>query len=117
MRRLNKTIYNKLVLQAEEARETEGLTKLANHVFDSVGALHAEDLEVYSKKDLKSDIRKQLWKAAVAVISYYDPKSADIQILDEVIADISEEFLEKISSRLPDIDIIGKSEAKIPGEE
>ena len=113
--KLNKTIYGKMVLQAEEAREL-GLTKLANDVFDAVGVMPREETIVYNEIDLRSDIDVALWKIATDVIAYHDLGSVDIQAIEEVVGELSEKVIAEIEDKLGVGGKIGALEEKVFGE-
>ena len=59
--KLAKAAYDRIVLQAEEARDL-GLTKLANSVFEVVGPVAREEKLTYNEEDLVSDAEAVLWK-------------------------------------------------------
>lgn len=111
--KLNKVIYNKLILQAEEAKEI-GLNKLASAILNSVGPSYRE--EDISMK-LSENVYNNLWKIALDVINYHDLESVDIQKVDEVITSLAENVIDQLEITLDKKDIIGKLEPKLPGQD
>lgn len=116
MKKLNEVIYNKLILQAEEAKEV-GLTKLGKAVLSSVGATPRESDEEFTitADQMKEKIYENLWKAAMEVLVYHDVESADIQKLDDALAYLTNKFVLEVQAAL-DVEDIGKLEPKLPGE-
>lgn len=115
--KLNTTIYNKLVLQAQEAKEV-GLTKLADGVISSVGATSRDPDEfvTYSSIELHRDIYNNLWKIALDVIKHHDLESVDIQKIDDALKFTVAQVLRDIEMTLEVNDKIGLMEPKLPGE-
>ena len=68
--KLNETIYRKLIAQAEEARE-QGLTKLADSIFEAIGSEEEPMPIEYSYTKLQDDIHLDLWKLATRIALYY----------------------------------------------
>ena len=52
MKKLNSTIYNKLLLQAEEAKDLE-MKKLASGILEAIGSFSSDEQEEFSYEDLK----------------------------------------------------------------
>lgn len=116
MIKLNSTVYNKMLLQAEEAIEQEKIA-LADGVLGAIGPLADDEQKEHSFTDLDQEVYDNMWKSAVHVIAHYDLKSADIERLDEVIKIASEKFISDVCRSL---DIDDKSfsvlEPKLPGQ-
>ena len=115
MKKLNKVIYNKLLLQAEEAKEFE-LKKIANGVINAIGSFPRDEIESFSEKELKQDIYDGLWKLAMNVISYHDLESADIMKINASIEDISGRFINELETTLGVVGKIGPQEPKVFGQ-
>lgn len=115
--KLNKIAYNKLVLQAQEAKEL-GLTELADAVLNSVGATPREEdaPHTYSSEELNQDIHRQLWKIAMYLGEYHDLFSLDIQRIDEVIKWATENLRKDLENSMGVTNVIGPLEPKLPGE-
>ncbi len=124
--KLNKVVYEKLVLQAQEAKEI-GLTKLGETVLSAIGAVSREDEVItYSHTELTEDIYYNLWKAALNVAQYYDVDSIDIQKIDETLevmamkiqSEIENTMYSEISTKVKGRVgmMIGPLEPKLPGE-
>jgi hypothetical protein len=113
--KLGKIAYNKILLQAEEARDL-GFDKLSNDVFASIGSIARDEQIVYNEKDLRDDVSKSIWKIAMDVIAYHDLKSIDIQQMDEVINELSDHIVANIENGLGVLGKIGALEEKLPGE-
>lgn len=116
MKKLNKIIYNKLLLQAQEAKDN-GFKKLANNIFETIGSVPEDEDVKYSYSELKSDIEIGLWKIASNIMKYYDLDSIDAQKLDSTIEVLAENFVEEIEKTL-DIEptTIGPLEDKVLGQ-
>jgi hypothetical protein len=91
-RQLNSTIYNKLVLQAQEAKE-QNLTKLADAMSEVLAADPNDQRFLYSYSELEEDIYGQLWKAAANVFIYHDLDAVQIEKLDPIIKSIASKLL------------------------
>lgn len=120
--KLNKIAYNKLVLQAQEAKEL-GLNELADVVLNSIGPTPRDEKEayVYSSEQLQDDMNKFLWKMAISTAEYHDLKSLDIQKIDEVIKWAAKQVLADLESCMDGGDGISRTgigplEPKLPGE-
>lgn len=115
MTKLNSTIYNKLLLQAQEAKD-QGMVKLASSVLNCIGALPEEDKVQYSLYNLESDVHKEMWKVAASVLKYHDLTSVDIERLDSVIESFASKFVVELEENLGVESLIGKLEEKLPGQ-
>lgn len=116
--KLNKTVYNKLLLQAQEAKEL-GLKKLSNIIFNNIGSVPKEDTEIdsFSSLQLKEKVHSSLWKIALDVIKYHDLESVDIQKIDEILVNLAEQVLSEVEVSLGADDKIGPLEPKLFGED
>lgn len=115
--KLNATMYNKLLIQAQEAKE-QGLTKLASGVLEAIGP-HPRDEDLsYSYNELEQDIYNDLWKSAVKMMAYYDLNSAQIEKLGQTIAFCTDTIVDELGRTLEVQDIVkGPFEPNIPGED
>lgn len=115
--KLNKTIYNKLLLQAREAQE-QGLTKLANGVLDAIGAHPEDESKEYYYVDVKESIYRDLWKSAAKLMVYYDLDSVQIEKLGETISFCADTVVMELERTLNVEDVVkGPLEPSIPGED
>lgn len=116
MVKLNSIICRKLLAQAEEAKET-GMIKLANSI-DSAVSVDAEVESIeYSYNQLEEDVHKDLWKAAVNIIKYYNLESADAKKLDKSISVLASEMISEIEQELGvDTIVVGPNEPKVFGQ-
>lgn len=114
--KINKTIYNKLLLQAEEAKE-QGMLKLANGILDAIGSYPAEEKEEYSYDKLSEEIHKDMWKVATRLLAYYDIKSVDANLLDKSILSWASKIVNDLELTMGVSNLVkGASEPKLPGE-
>ena len=114
-RQLNSIIYNKLVLQAEEARE-QNLIKLADAV---VGLLDPEPNDqkfLYSYAELEEDIYQQLWKAARDILIYHDLDSVQIEKINPIIESFASSLLNELEVSLDVDERFGPIEPKVAGQ-
>ena len=116
MNKLNSVVYQKIVLQAQEAKLRE-MRKLASAVLNGLGPNPAEDKIVYSARDLKEDIYQGLWKLAFNVIGYHDLDSADIEKLDKAVAYAVDNFVKVIEHAMDVESKIGPNELKLISQE
>jgi hypothetical protein len=117
MKKLNNTIYQKLLLQAEEARDNE-MTKLASGIFNSIGPLPEEERVSYNFNELQDDIYQGLWKMATCVIKYHDSQSADVEKIHEALESVASKLIEEVERALNvKVNSIGPLEDKLVGEE
>ncbi len=115
MIKLNAVVYQKILLQAQEAKLRD-MKKLANAVLNGVGSTPPENTSVYSSIELKEDVYNGLWKLAFDVVGYHDLESADIEKLDDVIAIATDNFVKEIECALNVDGKIGPKEPKLPGQ-
>lgn len=111
---MNKVLYNKLLLQAMEAKE-RGMVKLAESITDAV---HLNDnLNEYSYSQLQDDIHKDMWKIASRLLTYYDINGVNVEKLDESLESWATKLVDDLEVTL-NIDHLVKSpmEPKVPGE-
>lgn len=116
MKKLNETIYNKLLLQAEEAKE-QGMTKLASGILEAIGSFPAEEFEEYSYNDLKDDVHKDLWKIASKIMYYYNLESVDADKLDKSLVSWANKITDDLENTLDVTDVVGPFEPNVIGEE
>src|SRR5580658_2582879 len=99
MTKLTKHAYNRLMLQAEEAKEL-GMKNLAGAVFDAIGAIPCEDTIVYGEEDLQADAYRALWKVAADIVAYHNAKSADIIVIDRIVNNMAHTVVTAIETEL-----------------
>lgn len=116
MNKLSNATYQRLVAQAQEARELHQ-TELAEQVLGAVGATPREEGEdfVFSYAEMQNEVSKSLWKVAMEVISYHDAKKADIQKLSIVIEELTEGVIVSMEKVLNASNKIGANEEELPG--
>jgi hypothetical protein len=119
MAKLNKLAYDRLLLQAEEAKEL-GLHSLSRGMFFALKSA-AEDadkeVEEYSYEDLKDEMYQELWELASKVAQYYDVENMNAEKVNEVLEEMREEFIDRIEEALDIKDqVLGAREPKVPGE-
>jgi hypothetical protein len=116
MDKLDSVIYNKLLIQAHEAKD-QGSIKLAEAVFKAIGPEPRDESTEYSYAELKNDIHSDLWKIATRLIMYYDLNSADVSKLDKTIIHWASRTLNELENTLEVDGVIkGPLEPNIPGE-
>ncbi len=114
MKKLNAVIYNKLLAQAEEAKE-QGMIKLSNDVLLAIGSLPNEEESKYSYGELKDDLQTNLWKMATCLIHYYDLESLDASKLNDTIIHLASNVLSTLEDELQ-LDPLEISDGKLMGE-
>ena len=116
MDKLDSVIYNKLLIQAHEAKD-QGRVKLADAIFEAIGSESRVESEQYAYSDLQNDIHQDLWKVATRIINYYGLNSADATKIDEAIIHWASRTIDELENTLDVSDIIqGPLEPKVPGE-
>ena len=114
--KLSSIIYNKLLLQAEEAKEHE-MTKLASAIEEAIGEMPSDDKKEYTYNKLQDDIYNDLWKVATKIIAYYDVNSADVSKIDKVLDVYAEKMIDELETTLGVEEVVkGPFEPKVPGE-
>lgn len=111
---MNKILYNKLLLQAEEAK-ARGMVKLAESIMDTANL--NENFNEYSYSQLQDDVYKDMWKIASRLLTYYDINGVNIEKLDESLESWATKLVDDLEVTL-NIDHLLKSpmEPKVPGE-
>lgn len=115
--KINSVIFNKLLLQAEEAKDQK-LYKLASGLYSALEDKEPTDNpEIYSYNELNKDIYEGFWKLAFNFIKYYDLNSLDAQKIDETIKILADNFINELELTVGTDCVIGPNELKVPGEE
>lgn len=115
--KLNQTIYNKLLAQAEEAKE-QGMTKLADGILSAIGPYPAEVPEAYTQEQLSNDIHRDVWKIASRLMVFYDVTSGDAEKIDQTIISWAAKAISDLENTLGVSDLVrGPLEPLVPGEE
>lgn len=112
---LNKQLYNRLLVQAQEAKSYH-MDKLASRVITSLGSLPEEDNVSYDLKEVKDDIHQGMWNIATCLLKYHDISHVDIEKLDNILGYLTTSFINEIEESL-DLKKIGALETKVPGQE
>lgn len=116
MKKLNTVIYNKLLAQAEEAKE-QGMIKLANSILETIGALSTDEPQEYSYTQLTNDIHSDMWKAASRLMIYYAVDSVDAEKINQSIVVWAGRMVSDLENTLGvDAVVKGPLEPLVPGE-
>lgn len=116
MKKLNKTVYEKLILQAEEAKE-QNMIKLANAILSSLTSTPETENVSYCIAELNRDVYHDLWKTATNILKYYDLDSVDAEKIDETIEIFASKFISELEHTLSIPEgTIGPLEDKLPGQ-
>ncbi len=115
MKKLNEVLYNKILLQAEEAKD-KGMIKLANAAVGSLTAIPESEKITYSWNEMSDDVHKGLWKLATCVMKYHDAESVNIELVDEAMERLASKMVEEMEFILNRTGI-GPLEPKVLGEE
>ncbi len=117
MKKFNSVIFNKLLLQAEEA-EYQGLNKLATALHTNLKPYLNEEnsSSEYSMDEMKQEIYNNLWAAASSIIKYYDVQSVDAIKVHAAIEEMTENMLQNIKNSIEVSSTFGPLEPKTPGE-
>ncbi len=115
MRKLNSVIYNKLLAQAEEAKD-QGHTKLANSIHVCIGAYPENEVTEYEYSQLEEDLKMEMWKAAANVINYYGVESVDAEKMDEALTACANKMLTELEQVLGIENKFGPFEPKVLGQ-
>jgi hypothetical protein len=116
MKKLNEVVYQKLLLQASEAKEN-GMTKLAMGILEAIGPVPEDEACKYNFVELKDDVYGGLWKLAACVMKYHDLESADAEKVHDVLESFAEKLIEEVERSLGVDDTqVGPLEDKVLGE-
>ena len=116
MKKLNSVVYQKLLLQAEEAKDRE-MVKLANGILNSLTPFPEDEVVSYDYDQLQDDVYQDLWKAATCILKYYDIKSADAEKLHEALEVVASKLIEEVEHSLSVKHTqVGPLEPKVPGQ-
>jgi hypothetical protein len=116
MIKLNSVIYNKLLLQAQEAKD-QGMSELSTVVLNAIGSYPEEEQVEYSYTKLNEDVYQGMWKLATAIFKYHDIESVNIEKINEVIESLAGNFVDKLENSM-DVELVikGPLEPKVMGE-
>lgn len=116
MRKLNSIIYNKLLLQAREAK-TQEMNKLSSAVMGAIGPVPEDESVHYDREQLKDELYNGMWKLATHVIKYHDVHGADVLKLHDRLEALADKFLDEVETSLDVDDVVaGPLETPLPGE-
>ena len=115
--KLGTTIYNKLLLQAEEAKN-QNMDKLSDGILSAIAQEPSDEQTSYCYSDLNNDIYCGLWKLSSNIIKYHNLESVDAQKIDGIIEVLANKFINELELTLDINDnIVGPFELPVPGEE
>lgn len=116
MKKLNSVVYNKLLLQAEEAKDQD-MVKLASGIVGAIGP-QPENIKVsYNFNELQGDMYQGLWKLAACVIKYHDLESVDAEKMHEVLESLASKIIMDVETSLGvDDTMVGPLEDDLPGQ-
>jgi len=115
IKKIGETLYNKIVLQAEEAHE-QGFKQLGDVVLEVIGDEVKEDEQTYSYAELKDDVYKDLWKIATRVMAYHDISSVDIGKLHKELLFSQANIINELELSMNIQEAFGPNEPSLPGE-
>jgi len=114
MKKLGTVLYNKLMLQAQEAEyQDKGILSL--HIKEAIGDESDDSLDTYAQDELSDDVHQGLWKLATCVLRYYNVDSVDAEKINSVIESMASQFVEEVESVL-DTQLVNTNEPLLPGE-
>lgn len=116
MKKISETLYNKLYIQAQTAKEV-GLVSLGNAIDETIGAFPEESPKEYSYDQLSEDVYKEIWKVTASISEYHNVESLDIGKLDPYIQEITIRVMDAIEDKLNLKANTFTKEPKIIGEE
>lgn len=117
MKKVNSSLYNKIILQAEEAKQL-GMSKLASDALLSIGSFPEEEIEDYSHEEMTQDIHSDLWKSASKIFNYYNIKDLDIETFNKVVEACASDFISRMEKSLNKTAFDSNSkEPKVIGQE
>ena len=99
IKKINSIIYNKLLLQAEEAKD-QNLTKLASDILLALGDAPEDHVVKYSFSEMEDDVNSGLWEVVSCILKYYDMESVDAEKLNSIIELYSSKFIQEITEFL-----------------
>lgn len=116
MKKVNPVIYERLLLQAKEAKD-QGLIKLAEGVLNAIGPLPEDEDVSYDISSLNDDVYDGMWKLATHVFKYHDITSANVEKIHDTIESFASKFIEELETSVGVSNAaIGPLESKLPGE-
>lgn len=115
MKKFNEVIKNKLILQAEEARDQK-FVKLAEALESTLNETSDLDSTEYSHEEMYANIYKDLWVAAANVIKYYDVESVDAVKVSQVLEEMTNIIVKNVANAIDVDNTLGPLEPKVPGE-
>lgn len=117
MKKIGTVLYNKLLLQAQEAKD-QGLTVLSERILEAIGPQPDDSPAPYSHVELKEDIHRDLWKIASKLFVFYNLASVDALAVDRDIINWTSKTLDELEKTLGvDKVVKGSNEPDLPGED
>ena len=119
LRTIKSSLYQRLVLQAEEA-EQQNLTKTANFLVQSLesqaGNVREDEASyLYSEAEYRADVEKYLWDIIVRTADFHDI-NIDAQSLLVTVESLATQIIPEIRVKLG-APLVGAYENHLPGEE
>jgi hypothetical protein len=116
MKKVNPIIYERLLIQAKEAKD-QGLIKLAEGVLNAIGPLPEDEVVSYDISSLNEDVYEGMWKLATHVFKYHDITSANVEKIHETIEALANKFIEDLETSVGvSNSAVGPLEPELPGE-
>jgi hypothetical protein len=116
MKKLDSVIYNKLLLQAEEARD-HGMIKLADAIMNAIESETSLERTSYAHSELKDDIHRDLWKVVTKLALYHDVNTIDALKTNATVVHWMAKMIDDIEEELGvSGSVKGPLEPKLPGE-
>lgn len=112
---MEKEIYERLLLQAEEA-DSLGLYKIAENTYDVLSKSTPIDNELTSALDFKSHIQREIFQLFIEYANFYNIKDADLVHLDRCADNMTKMFLKEAQLTFGN-ELISEKELDLPGEE
>lgn len=112
MKHLKTSVYNRLLAQAEEAKE-RGMHKLASAILSSVGPLPEDEKVEYSYAQLEEDVYNGMWKLANHVIKYHNVDMVDAEKVHEILESLASRMMDELEEEIAEPSPL---EPKVPGE-
>lgn len=117
MLKLGKTLYNKIKLQVEEAREF-GLDKLASDYEDLLKSPPGDDNDrSTSYSELENDVEDNVRELVLKIAEYHKVDSVYIENLDKFVSDLASQLIYETEEFYDVTDNLDTREPVTPGEE
>jgi hypothetical protein len=114
--KINPILHKKLLAEVEEAKD-QHMTKLASALGGAIGPIPDDEQNIYTISQVRNDVYDGMWKLATTLLKYHNLTSLPTERLDDVLADLSIEFIEQVESVIDRQNQVGPFEPKLPGQE